>query len=247
MTTKSALRSVLWSTIVALSLSLAGSAPAFAGESDCDHDNPNPQLFAPDSEPFGRSMLRWSEDWWRWAYSVPAAQNPNVTPGADPDNGQHGPVFFLPGSFVASPSTAPITFKVPRHKAIGFSPVALLNDFPCPDPNFKPAPGQSLFDFLIAGILPLVDTAQLNGTLDGKPLTNLLAYHFNSDRLFYITGDLSLQSLDICITGSRQPAVTASYFYIIKELPPGHHVLTSTIVTTGGQTFGPFTINLEVE
>lgn len=71
----------------------------------------------------------------------------------------------------------------------------------------------------MAGILPLVDTAQLTATLDGVPLTNLLAYHYNSDRVFYVTGDLSLQSVfDSCITGSRQPAVSASYFFIIKEL-----------------------------
>jgi hypothetical protein len=244
MTIKSALS---WSTIMALSLCFAGSAPAFGAEPACEHDNPNPQLYAPDAEPFGRSMLHWAQEQWRWIYSLPKAQNPNVTPGVDVDNGQHGPVFFLPTSFAANPSTKPVTYKIPRHKAIGFSPVGLINDYPCPDPNFKPAPGQSLFDFLTAGILPLVDTAQLTGSLDGKPLTNLLSYHFESDRLFYFTGDVSLQSIDSCITGSRQPAVVASYFFIIKELPPGHHQLVNTIVTTGGVTFGPFTTNLEVD
>jgi hypothetical protein len=99
----------------------------------------------------------------------------------------------------------------------------------------------------MAGILPLVDTAQLTGTLDGKPLTNLLSYHYDADRLFYITGDVSFQSIDSCVTGSRQPAVSASYFFIIKELPPGHHELVITILTTGGVTYGPFTRNLEVE
>src|SRR5260370_35102677 len=102
MTIKSALRSKLsrvsWSTIIALSLCFAGSAPAFGVEAECEHDNPNPQLYEADSEPFGRSMLRWSEDFWRWIYSVPAAQNPNITPGVDLNNGQHGPVFFLPTS-----------------------------------------------------------------------------------------------------------------------------------------------------
>jgi hypothetical protein len=251
MTIASALRFKLLraslSLVVALSLCLAADAPAFAVEPDCDHNNPNPQLYAPDAEPFGHSLLSWSQDFWRWIYSVPAAQNPSLTPGADPDNGQHGPVFFLPTSFAPNPSTAPVTYKIPRHKAIGFSPVGLINDYPCPDPNFKPAAGQSLFDFLTAGLVPLVDTAQLTGTLDGTPLTNLLAYHYDSDRLFYFTGDVSLQSFDSCITGTRQPAVSASYFFIIKELPRGHHQLVSTILTTGGVTYGPFTINLEVE
>jgi hypothetical protein len=252
MTSKSAIRSKLsrvsWSTIMALSLCFTCSAPAFGTEPACEPDNPNPQLFPPDSEPFGRSMLQWSEEQWRWIYSVPVAQNPNLTPGADVDNGQHGPVFFLPTSFAANPSTGPFTYKIPRHKAIGYSAVGLINDYPCPDPSFKPAPGQSLFDFLMAGILPLVDTAQLIGTLDGKPLKDLLSYHYDSDRPFYLTGDLSLQqSLDSCVTGSRQPAVSAAYFFIIKELPPGHHELVNTIVTTSGVTYGPFTMNLEVE
>jgi hypothetical protein len=230
-----------------LSLGLAGSAPAFAAEPECEHNNPNPQLYAPDSEPFGRSMLHWSQDFWRWIYSLPVAQNPSVTAGADVDNGQHGPVFYLPTSFAATPSTAPSTYKIPRHKAIGYSAVGLINDYPCPDPSFQPAPGQSLFDFLTAGILPLIDTAQLIGTLDGKPLNSLLSYHYDSDRLFYFTGDPSMQKIDSCITGSRQPAVSASYFFIIKELPPGHHEIVITIVTTGGVTYGPLTTNLEVE
>jgi hypothetical protein len=130
MTITSALRSKLTrvscSTILALSLGFAGGAPAFGAAPPCEHDNPNPQLYAPDSEPFGRSMLSWSEEQWRWIYSVPAAQNPNITPGADIDNGQHGPVFFLPTSFAANPSTAPITYKIPRHKAIGYSAVGYL-------------------------------------------------------------------------------------------------------------------------
>jgi hypothetical protein len=243
-------RCLSWGTALALAVVIGGGAPASADEpADCgggDRDG-TARLYDPDAEPFGHSLLHWSQEMWRWIYSLPAADNPNVTSAVSADSGQHGPVFFLPVSFSANPSTAPSTYHIPRHKAIGVTPVSLLNDYPCPDPTFHPAPGQSLFDFLLDGVLPLVDTAQLTGTLDGKPLTNLLSYHYVSDRLFQITGDVSLRTLDACITGSPQPAVSASYFFMIEPPPPGHHELVYTIVTTGGVTYGPFTRILEIE
>jgi hypothetical protein len=37
---------------------------------------------------------------------------------------------------------------IPAGKTILFPIVNTENDYPCPDPNFKPAPGQSLQGFL---------------------------------------------------------------------------------------------------
>jgi hypothetical protein len=200
-----------------------------------DRDNPNPALFELDERPFGRSMESWSEDWWRWVYSMPASRNPNATLSVDCGENQRGPMFFLP-SFLPGPPSVTRSCTIPRHKTIAVSLVSLLNDYPCPDPNFKPAPGQTLFDFLSTGAAQgqAADVAEVDASLDGKALQNVMSYHVSSDDLFYLTGDASLQSFDSCITGSRQPAVAASYFIVLKELEPGPHVFTSRWVSPTG-------------
>jgi hypothetical protein len=115
----------------------------------------------------------------------------------------------------------------------------LLNDFPCPDPTFQPPPGQSLFDFLLAGIKPVNDqVVEIGATLDGQAFSDLLSFRFISADLTSITGDLSLQTtFDSCITGSSQPAVVDSFLFIIKPLEPGRHVLTTRVVNQKGEVF----------
>ncbi|HUL63009.1 MAG TPA: hypothetical protein VLW55_00190 [Burkholderiaceae bacterium] len=79
-------------TFVATVLTLALALPARADQSA------NPHVFPPTARPFGKSYARWSAQWWIWALSRPVAGHPFVEPGFacnGPDNGQHGPVWFL--------------------------------------------------------------------------------------------------------------------------------------------------------
>ncbi len=199
---------------------------------DGDHgDGQNDAIFPIDAHPFGGSLEFWAEEWWRWVYSVPAANNPFLHPGLDSNQDQSGPVFFLvPGNRVNT---------VPRDWAIAVTTSSLLNDFPCPDPTFVPAPGQSLFDFLLEGIAPVNDAVvDVEATLDGRPLKNLMSYRVASDDLTFIVGDPSLQTtLDSCITGSRQAAVVDAFMFILKPLEPGDHVLTTRVVNSAGEAF----------
>lgn len=233
----------------ALALALAGLGTTTArADGDCHEHagNPNPQLFPLTARPFGVSMERWAEDWWRWAYSMPLASNPNIDFSLDGEQNQHAPVYFVPGYFGAPPAPG-YTVRVPRDKPLAFDMVSILNDYPCPDPTFQPAPGQSLYDFLRQGAVAAADTAELDVTLDGQVLTDLLSYHVISDDLFTFTGDTSLQPLDACITGTPQVGVVDAYFVIIKPLAPGKHTLTTRIVTTAGDVHGPNTTILDVK
>lgn len=233
------LRVVERSTIVALALCAGGgcipsddsgedSSAASALTHD-DGDELNPALFSIDARPFGRSMVGWAEAWWRWGFSIPLLQNPNDTATADPGENQHGPVYFM-----ANPPVDGRTFDVPRHKAIAVLLSSILNDYPCPDPTFQPAPGQTLFEFLSLGAAQADNVADIESSLDGVPLTDLTSYHVTSPRLMHITGDRSLQVLDACITGSPQPAVIEAYFIILRPLRRGAHVLTTRITTKAG-------------
>src|SRR2546426_11911178 len=76
-------------------------------------ENPNPGVLPPHSHSYGKTYAEWSEVWWQWALSFPAATNPiaDLT-GADCALGQTGPdafpverpVWFLAGTF-GSPAT----------------------------------------------------------------------------------------------------------------------------------------------
>jgi hypothetical protein len=209
--------------------------PALASESSLsDDDSSNPQLFEKDSQPYGISMKEWAFNWMRWVYSIPAASNPVIVAGVDYNQHQLGPVYFVP--------TGPNhndAFTVPRHKAVAIMLSQLNADYPCPDPTFKPAPGQSLFDFLSTGLTKINDNVTvMQVTLDGKSIVDPLRYRFTASRLFYFVGDKSLAtSFDACVTGSVQPAVADDFFILFKPLSRGQHVLVTHIVNADGDVF----------
>jgi hypothetical protein len=212
-----------------------------------DADNPNPALFPKDSSPFGVSMAGWAERWWAWVEGTPFAVNPNIDPTADCRVNQRGPMYFLAHPLVG-PSTTGRTCIVPPGKPIAISVATALNDFPCPDPTFVPAPGQSLFDFLIAGAKEVQDhVAAIEATLDGQPLVDVLSYRVASDDVFQFTGDISMQQFDNCITGTRQEGVVDTFLLVLRPLQRGTHTFTARTTSIFGTVFGPRTITLQVD
>ena len=188
--------------------------------------NPNPALYEKDARPYGRSIEHWSERLWAYIYAQPFATNPFFdTSGANCGSGQEGPVWFLPsvpGATLGTTVTRSCT--IPRHRSIILQLASAMNDFPCPDPNFKPAPGQSLYDFLISPISPGIDgVTGFTATLDGAPLADVLDYRFTSDDVFFFRGDPTLEQWDSCVTTHRQEAVSDGYYLMFKPLSPGAH------------------------
>jgi hypothetical protein len=197
------------------------------------------QLFAPDAHPFGIAMDRWAERMWKWIYRQPPETNPLLDlTGADCGVDQAGPVWFLP-SLPGGPMVVEERHcTIPRHKALLVQTATYLNDFPCPDPAFRPAPGQTLFDFLLADAAAFIDTVTLlDVTIDGVPQRDMLDYRFVSNNVFQIHGDAGLQAVfDPCITGRPQAAITDGYLFMVKPLAPGEHTLTWHVIDTFGNT-----------
>ena len=194
--------------------------------------NPNPMLFPKDVRPYGRSIERWSELLWTYIYSIPVDHNPFFdTTGENCAVNQDGPVWFLPavpGSALGTNISRSCT--IPGDRAIMMQLSSALNDYPCPDPNFHPAPGQSLFDFLIGGISPLFDgETGFVVTLDGVNIQDPLSYRFASDDVFGFKPDLSMQAFDSCITQTHMVGVTDGFYLLFKPMSPGQH----TIVING--------------
>jgi hypothetical protein len=151
---------------------------------------------------------------------------------------QKGPVWYLPS--VSAPggvSSFTRSCTVPHERALLVNLSGVVNDYPCPDPTFQPAPGQTLYDFLASGAKPIVDTVnRIDVSLDGNALTDMLAYRVTSDDLFNVDGDVSLQqSFDGCITGTPQPAVSDGYFIMFKPLERGAHTLVEHLADTMGK------------
>jgi hypothetical protein len=169
------------------------------------------------------SYAQWTAKWWQWALSVPAASNPIFdNTGASCGVQQSGPVWYLAGTAGGAVTRS---CTIPAGKTILFPIVNTENDYPCPDPNFKPAPGQSLQDFLTQGARAVIDgTNELVVQVDGVSLHNLFSYRATS-ALFTFTGDPSLMGYDPCITGTPQPAVSDGYWIMLTPRTPGTHTI----------------------
>jgi hypothetical protein len=130
-------------------------------------------------------------------------------------------------------------FTVSRHKAIALMLSQINNGYPCPNPSFHPAPGQSLFDFLSAGLTEANDDITLlDVRLDGVPIHDPLRYRFTSTKVFFFEAHKSLAAaFDACVTGLLQPAVADDLFFLFKPLSRGRHVLTTRVENKDGNVF----------
>lgn len=202
---------------------------------------PNHVLYPPNAQPFGHSYEEWAVKFWQrlMAFDCATIFSENVF-GLNQDEN----VFFLSGSV----GTYNVDVTIPRDKAIMTPIVNYINDYPCPDPGFQPAPGQSLEDFLAEGAASFIDLVDnIEVTLDGEALENLEDYRFSSD-LFYFTGNPELPTcLDPCVTGTEQPAVTDGYYLIFKKMSVGQHTLHlyAEIPDYGLVLDGTFNITIE--
>ena len=121
--------------------------------------------------------------------------------------------------------------------------MSYVNDYPCPDPTFQPAPNQSLENFLRAGAAVLVDgTTFASAMLDNKPLRLRRV----PTGIFSFTAAASLQSYDACLTGSPQLAVSDGLFAFIDPPSAGSHTLQVKVTNTYfGVTEGIFILNVK--
>ncbi len=220
---------------LALSLAMAlGMTTATPELARADTAGARQVAFDPNSHPYGRSMQEWYRDWWRWAIAIPFDRHPSLDPTgarctAD-QNDRHAWLLGAQGTFTSVDRSC----TVPARRAVALGLSVYLNDYPCPDPGFEPAPGQTLEEFLTEGARQTIDTVDaLTLTVDGTAVPNVFS-HRTTTPLFTFTGDVSMRQLDPCITGTPQQAVADGYFVLLKPMKPGVH----TVVWTVHHTFG---------
>lgn len=186
---------------------------------------PQSVAYGPHSHPHGASLTTWTERWWKWALAQPLPVNPNV--GEETSTcaqGQHGKVWFLPQTLTAADAVRHCTIS--RHTATVINMVGVMEDYPCPDPSFHPAPGQSLASFLRKAAVAALGSGKLNVSYDGKAVPHPLRYRYVTP-LYHLTENPSMAAIDPCDTGKRQPAVAAGYTLMLRPMSPGFHVVTA--------------------
>lgn len=194
-----------------------------------------------DSNPYGQSYQKWAADFSQWVYSIPYNRNPLVAGNLNCTQPQHSSVWFIGTG--TNTSKAPykgnvVKCDVPEGKAIFLNIGAYIDTWPCPDPNFGPANGQTLEEFLTLDAQAIVDNftnvdrIMPNGlNIDGQRIlskTEALNQRVSSG-LFTLTGDSSLYpAFDSCVTGKPQKAVADGYWAIIVDLALGPHTFSLT-------------------
>jgi hypothetical protein len=177
----------------------------------------------------GRTLEAWTIEWWRWISAIPADESPEFSLAAC-DVSQPEGVFFLP-PFQGASYTRSCT--IPFGKPVLVEAQAVVNDYPCPDPTFQPAPGQTLAEFLKEGAVGFDDAFPLLSLeVDGHAVA--IDRHRDTSRLFEFKADPSLVGLlDPCLTGTLQPGVSDGWWAFVL-FAPGDHTVIATTTTPGG-------------
>jgi hypothetical protein len=181
---------------------------------------------APEDTVEGRSITAWTEAWWRWTFAVPADKNPELVLEADCGAMQGDAVFFIPA--YDGDQRYQRSCRVPAGKPALVPLWVIINDYPCPDPSFTPAPGQPLEDFLRQGAVDYNNQVTgLTVTLDGEKIDH--GAHRHTTGQFEFTADKSLvgKMPDPCLGGTAQPGISDG-FWLMLSLSDGEHVVHVT-------------------
>jgi hypothetical protein len=248
--------------LVAVVVALAIPTSAFAS------GNPNPGVLPPQSHPHGLTYGQWSAQWWQWAASFPASDNPVTdTTGSQCANGQSGPfvlrrVWFLAGSFAPLGGTITRSCTVPAGRAILF-PVfnaewsaaeAAAQAMTTPtDTCFVPLPPGSPSGTSDAALracaiaqadlaLGPIAAGEVAATVDGRLVHDLSGYRALSAPFDIFGADNTV------VPAGQTRSVADGYWIMLTPLSPGIHTihLTVKIPVPAQPPVGPFVFMTDV-
>jgi hypothetical protein len=229
---KSFLTRGLMPTLLATAILSLGASSAWAGGGN----EGNPGVLPPQSHPYGESYGEWVVDWWQWVLSIPADRNPLTDPtGEFAGEGQHGPVWFVAGTFGDS---AERTYKVPAGKAL-FVPVFNwifgAGAFDC-DPSNPGVPCVVCdLEQLAAANTEVADVLEV--FIDGVAVQNVRRYEASSPGPFAVCyPENSVVGLP---AGRYFPMVADGYWLMLKPLARGTHEIRFH-VRYPGLTYDPY-------
>lgn len=188
----------------------------------CAKPGAKPSVWPVNKMPYGHSYDEWSQDWWRWALSIPTGINPILDENGDScAYGQHGPVWFLAGNF-GGPTT--------RTCSIGCNKAIFLPIVNCEWENgWAGAPILTIEELrAICAYTGTPTTVTLE--VDGRAL-DVRANRVASDIFDYSMGPDNIGSQ---LPGVYFPVISDGIWAMLDPLPPGPHTVHFTASTSGG-------------
>lgn len=199
----------------------------------------NPGIAPPQSMPFGKSYSEWSALFWQWVFANPVSNNALFLNGnVDLSlNQPPGPVWFLGGTFVATPNenggvigSAERTGTVPAGKAL-FFPI-LNNEFD--NPTFIPPEDMTVPELKAFAAEQLNSNQSMDCELDGVPVKNLWdpvtktsPYRVATPVFSYWlpATDNVQQYWGVNVSGKIEPAVGDGVYLMLAPLSVGAHTI----------------------
>lgn len=207
-------------TVIAAALLLASASLTSFGQ--------NAGVVPPGSTSYGHSYGEWTEIWWQWALSIPAADNPVLdSTGQFAGVGQSGPVWFLGSTFGGSERR---TLTIPANKAV-FLPVyqwifgASVGD--C-DPS-NPGVPCDVPTLQTSAAAATTSVKEMEVSIDGKTVRQIRDYRAFSPDSFSVTlPDDNVPQLFGLPTpaGTYAPQVADGYWLMLTPLIAGKHLIT---------------------
>lgn len=184
-------------------------------------------VFSPESRPFDKPFKEWSAEWWQFVLSIPTTVNPLADQsGQDCMVGQHGPVWFLVGTF--GQPTAVRICSIPAGKALFFPIVNSVNL------DTRNACGQGPEPLLVrdlrAASAAFADGAtNLAVDIDGERIKQLQHRFRVRSAVFELTVPADNLFNPFCPNGlparTYFPAVDDGFYVMLKPLEVGTHTL----------------------
>lgn len=211
---------------------------SLAAQSSRGGDTGNSMVYPADSTPHGLSYAEWSARHWQWFYSLPVDDNP-LFDTADGSAGQSGDVWFLGGTF-APTEIAPNVFDGVEDRSLNIqSGTALFFPLVDAEGSTLEGNGNTEADLRAAAdfYADFIDPDSLSLEIDGKPVTNLLDYEFESP--LFTFGPLPENNALGAPSGATTPSVSDGYFAMLKPLSVGGHTIHFTSVLDASSIGGP--------
>jgi hypothetical protein len=172
-----------------------------------------PELFHPSSEPYGLPYIKWIENWWRWAFSIPKDQNPITdTTGKYCEKGQGGPVWYLAGT-TGNIRQAYRTCAMPQAKSILF-PI-IVSQF-----SLSEMPQMEIQELERYTAKDIDKTSFLEFIVDGVSLNELSKYRIKNR----IHLDIVRDNIWGIKSGPTE-AVSDGFWVFLKPLSKGKHIV----------------------
>jgi hypothetical protein len=162
-------------------------------------------------------------EWWQWAYSLPASQNPLTdTTGERCMFGQRGSIWFLAGN-----ATVPRTCSVPEGATL-FFPVVNFSNFNTPNECNNGPQNLTLKDLRKSAKDAIDAVTSIFASVDGRPVKKNLIQRVQSVPFeVALPGGSGPPPIDnLCGDvpgGIYAPAVDDGYYVSLGPLAPGNH------------------------